>query len=598
MQSRPRFRASHTTGSHLTCRGICPGSPACVGRSRVTLALTLAIATLTVTALAATTQAADPDPRQVADQVDAMLAQELFNGLAREDQTDAASASAPASSTAPTQSLAPRTNDQAFLRRVSLDLVGELPNSGDVISFVFDSNPTKRQELVDRLLADERYGVNWGRYWRDVIFYRRSDDRALQAAPACEQYLTEQFNAGTSWDKVATAFITATGILQEQGAAGIIASQMGQTEEITAEVSRIFMGVQIQCAQCHDHPTDRWKRQQFHELAAFFPRIGLRPVQTGMRRSFEIISEDRERPMRRKMNQGRRGDLEHFMPDLKDPSSQGTQMTPVFFVSGQKLAAGASDLERRQALASWLTSSEDPWFAKAIVNRIWGELVGEGFYEPVDDLGPDRKCSAPQTMDYLAAQFVAAHYDLKWLFRTIVATQAYQRESRPRRNPEQIPFTANCSQRLRSDQVFNVLLNALGVDGPLMRREKRQKGDGPRGFGGPRFQFSIVFGYDPSERRDEIGGSIPQALMLMNSPILNRGLNGRNPGSSLGKLLASTTDNEQVTLELFLRCLAREPSDAELATCLEYVRTSSDRVTAFEDLFWSLLNRTEFLHRN
>ena len=200
-------------------------------------------------------------PREAARQVDQQLAAEI-----------------PA--TASPQA-APLVNDETFLRRISLDLIGRSPTPEQITRFVLDSDPDKRAKLTDRLLADDRYAENWGRYWRDVIFYRRTEERALLAADACTDYLTEQFKKNTPWDQIATAFTTATGDVIEHGEAGIILAQGGETEGTVAEISRIFLGIQIQCAQCHDHPTDRWKREQFHQLAAFFPRVALRPSMPG-----------------------------------------------------------------------------------------------------------------------------------------------------------------------------------------------------------------------------------------------------------------------------------------------------------------------------
>src|SRR5262249_2281282 len=155
---------------------------------------------------------------------------------------------------------------------------------------------------------------------------------------------------------------------------------------------------------------------------AFFPRIAIQPVRKGEERSFAVVSMDRggkDRP-----NKPRKGSLEHHMPDLNHPEQQGKLMRPVFFVTGQKLDLGASDAPRRAKLADWITSRPARWFAKAFVNRTWAELVGHGFYEPVDDVGPDRKCSAPQTLDYLSEHFAAGGYDIKWLFRVITATES------------------------------------------------------------------------------------------------------------------------------------------------------------------------------
>ena len=165
-------------------------------------------------------------------------------------------------------------------------------------------------------------------------------------------------------------------------------------------------------SQSSDH---RLEREQFHELAAFFPRISMRPAADGEKRSFEIVSVDRG-PKNKKDKPGR-GSLEHFMPDLKHPEQEGKQMKPVFFVTGQKLDTGTKDEDGAEKLADWITARGNRRFAKAYVNRMWSELAGRGFYEPVDDIGPDRKCSAPRMLDYLAERFAASHYDAKWLLR-------------------------------------------------------------------------------------------------------------------------------------------------------------------------------------
>jgi hypothetical protein len=477
-----------------------------------------------------------------------------------------------------------------------MDLIGQPPTPGEITAFVLDPAPDKRAKLVDRLLAKPQFGENWGRYWRDVIMYRKSDDRGQLAAAAVTSYLTEQFNKDTPWDQVARSFITATGDVRENGATGIIVAQFGQAADVTAEVSRIFLGIEIQCANCHNHPTDRWKRTQFHELAAFFPRISIRPVNRGTpgKQSFEVAGNDRARPQFAKNAQIPRGDQEHFMPDLKNPQSKGTLMEPVFFLTGQKLPLGTPDAERRETIAKWITAPSDTWFAKAFVNRVWSELVGEGFYEPVDDIGPDRDCSAPKTLDYLASQFTEHNYDVKWLFRTIMETAAYQRDSHSRHLPGQTPFAANCPQRLRADELFNSLEKAIGVEDEQIGRQGGKGRFQPRNIRGV---FDAVFGYDPSVRRDEVGGSIPQALTLMNSPQLARAMNGKQSETALGSLLASTKDDNAVTTELYLRCLAREPKSHELQTCLEHVKKTGNRTEAFEDIQWALVNSTEFLHR-
>jgi Protein of unknown function (DUF1549)/Protein of unknown function (DUF1553) len=488
-------------------------------------------------------------------------------------------------------------DDLTYLRRISLDVAGRLPTTAEITSFSLDTSTDRRVRAVERLLAENAYAENWGRYWRDVIMYRRSDDRALLAMQPLEEYLVEQFQKNTPWDQVATSFITATGDVRENGATAIIIAQMGETSDITAEVSRIFLGIQIQCAQCHDHATDRWLRTQFHELAAFFPRIGVRPKQ-GDVRSFEVVSVDRAPRIRRPNNGRPRGNAEHFMPDLDDPSAPGKRMEPVFFATGQKLGPGKTDLERRGTIARWITASENTWFAKAFVNRIWSELVGEGFYEPVDDMGPDRESSAPKTLDYLAAQFAANKYDVKWLFRTITATEAYARESRPRRSPEETPLVANAAQRLRGDQLFTAITSVLGTPVTPTRFAARQGGQGRYGVRNPRFLFNTVFGFDPSTRRDEVAGSIPQALAMMNSQQIATGLEGDRRGTMLAKLLNEEKNNDEAVVEeLYLHTLSREPTRKEVATSLLHVKKTENRTEGFEDVLWALLNSAEFSHR-
>jgi hypothetical protein len=513
-----------------------------------------------------------PDPQAVAAKVDASLAREV---LKADVET------------------APIADDATFLRRAWLDVVGDIPTPEHVIAFLLDKSYDKRAKAVRELLADPQYGVNWARYWRDVVFYRRVEDRSLLAANAMEADLCQELNENTTWDKIATDFITATGDVRDNGSAALIMAQDGRTEETTAEVSRIFLGMQIQCAQCHDHPYDRWKREQFHELAAFFPRVGVRPVQSATRRSFAVVSSDR--PFAPRMNGNNAERLptpEHVMPNLEDPTLFGRTMQPKFFLTSATLSEGTPDRERRETLAKWLTENE--WFAKAIVNRMWSELAGEGFYEPVDDMGPDRTATAPETLQLLADEFRASGYDVKWLIETICATQAYQRQSGPRRERDGVPFAANVAQPLRADQLYNAMLSAIDANDEPERMQRRPGMYGERG--GPRGQFNGVFGYDPSEPRDAIGGSIPQALAMMNSPQVAKGIDARE-GSLLGDMLQDIPDNKQLIAELYLRTLNREPTPKELTRAAKLFEKDAKRRRAVEDLTWALLNSAEFRHR-
>ncbi len=374
--------------------------------------------------------------------------------------------------------------------------------------FVLDPSPDKRERLIDRRLNDPRFGTNWARYWRDVIVARRSSaDRQILSlvSEPLERFLTEQFNANTGWDRIARSFIEAEGTIAERGETAFVLVHMAQTSSVAAEASRVFLGMQIQCAECHDHPFDARKRPQFHEFAAFFPRVGLQRERTPDGGATLRVAAFDTGPLARRPG-GQQGALEHFMPDLLKPDERGTQMSPVFFATGQSLESGTTDAERRGSLGQWMTSPDNPWFAKAFVNRVWAELVGQGFCEPVDDLGPDRASVAPKTWEYLAEDFAQHGYDIRRLYRSVLLSDAYQRESRPKPGPDGVPFLANVRTPLRADQFVDVLADAVGFSWEARPTEN------PRAFrNGPRTQLVQLFEFDPSLRREEITSSIPRS---------------------------------------------------------------------------------------
>ncbi len=286
------------------------------------------------------------------------------------------------------------------------------------------------------------------------------------------------------------------------------------------------------------------------------------------------------------------------MPDLKNPAAKGKLMQPKFFLTSATLPLGTPDAERRGTVAEWMTSN--PWFATAFVNRLWGELVGEGFYQPIDDIGPDRKPSAPKAVEALSRGFAASGYDIKWLFRVVCASDAYQRESRPRREADGTPFVATVAQPLRSDQLFNAILTAVDADEPaesLNRRGRPPEGK-PYGLNpSVRQGFEVAFGYDPSDPRETVVSSIPQALAMMNGVRLNLAVRAMGHETMLGRLLDQNKDDGALVEELYLRTLSREPTDAELNSALVYCKDTKNRSVVFEDLLWALLNSSEFSHR-
>jgi hypothetical protein len=566
---------------------------------------------------------------------------------------------------------APRTSDEDFLRRIHFDIAGTVPTAREVTLFGLEPDPNKRAKVIDRLLESEDYAHNWAQYWRDVIFLRATDMRARSVEGPFEKWLSDQIRENTGWDKIVTSLLTASGPVNEHGETGLIFAQSGQADDIAAETSRIFLGIQIQCANCHDHPTDKWKRQQFHQLAAFFPRLTVRRMKGSTDpREFEVASVfdepaggkgkgkgkgkaagdiyehperlfarfDRnhdgkitraevkntpfEKPFERLLanaDANKDGALtikelkeapmpggakrpmpEHYMPDLKNPSSKGTKMEPVFFVNGKHAKTGLPDEERRHALAKYLTADADPWFSRAYVNRIWNEMVGEGFYMPVDDMGPTRQARMPEVLDLLADAWVANKYDTKWMFRTIALTETYQREIRPKDPSVESPpvFAASVPKRLRADQLFNAITKVLGIEGgdPKESEGPNQNGGKKRPPRSPRGQFAFLFGYDPSTSPDDLTGNVPQALFMMNSRLLNSLIHAQGK-TRLATILQKYADNKDAVREVYVLTLAREPSDKEEKICLNYVKDVNNRQEGFEDVLWSLMNSSEFLSK-
>jgi hypothetical protein len=550
------------------------------------------------------------------------------------------------------------TTDVEFVRRIFFDVIGRPPTPNQVESFLRDRSKEKRAQLIDLLLSSPEYGRNWAKYWRDVVMFHATNENLNRIRfDAMESWLAKRFQANAPWDEVVSELITATGRNDENGAVAFTLAHETRPVEMAGEVSRIFMGVQIQCAQCHDHKTDAWKRVQFHEFAAFF--AGVRPKQVAP-------ATNGERPVISVVVQGPR---RYSMPDMNNPAKQ-IPIAPRFFLAGShsKSEVALSETldipERRALAASYVTGQDNPWFAKAYINRIWYVLMGETFYEPIDDIGPERTPKAPEVLEPLASQWQKGGYDMRWLFRTILNTDAYQRRVRSTANAAgKTPFASSCPSRLRADQVYDALMQALAVPvdannnmvppngngrgpgqgntpknaqkalarlsqtdpkrlqsvspGDPKRLLKKAQGNGagqkaaqavglasqvakkagaPARPGGQRTLFDRLFGIDPSIANEDVVGTIPQALFLMNSPLISNRTQAR-PGTFLGEILSAAPSDRAALGALYLRVLSRQPTKDEVEICGRYMASVGNRAEAFEDIYWSLINTTEFVTR-
>jgi hypothetical protein len=477
--------------------------------------------------------------------------------------------------------LPPLADDEAFLRRVSLDLAGKPPSPEQVRAFVANRDLEKRAKLIDRLLTDDAYASNWGCYWRDTLTYHTPASGNYLRWQLFDSWLTEQVKVNRPWSEIVTALVTATGINDECAPVNYLTALYGNPVELAATTSRVFLGVQLQCAQCHDARTETWKREQFHELVAFFGRAKIIQHKDVTGRGTPYAIEGRE-------------EGQYFMTDKKKPSRL-IAMTPRF-LTGQTVSADASDTERRAALARFLTSPKNPWFARAYVNRMWTSLMGWGFYPTVNDLGSGRAPLYPEVLDLLATEWTATGYDMRWLFRTLVNTQAYQRHLQPRSASESVQPLALCPSRLRPEQIFDSLVKALGFD----ENDKTIPAPAPSSapavtrHTGLRHMIYQAFKVDPSLPAEEVQGTIPQALLMMNSVLVNTFVAARSK-TYLAEALAKGLSDDEILTALYERTLSRKPRAEEKAICKRYLKKVGNRREALEDVYWSLVNSTEFL---
>lgn len=476
------------------------------------------------------------------------------------------------------------TDDEHFIRRAYLDLAGRLPRPETVRAFVADTSADKRTHVIDRLLKTREYAVNWGRYWRDVVSYNSLASGNYLCWNKYDTWWTDQLDQNINWDKVVTKLITASGPADEVPPVNYLTGLFANPREAAAVTSRVFLGIQIQCAECHNAKKDMgiaWKREQFHEFAAFFGRIKL--YQCKDRKSgpryFAVDPED----------------FGQYKMTRKDDPARTIDMQPRF-LTGESVSMNATDTERREALAKLVTSSKNPWFARAYVNRMWSSLMGWGFYQRVDSLGSNETPHYPELLDMLSQEWIASGYDVKWLFRTIMLTRAYQSQLLPAPGAEDNPCATGCPVRLRPEQVYEAMQSALGFSekdesipapaiksAPALQRHK-----------GTRNMVYMTFKEDPSLPQSEISSTIPQALLMMNSELVHRYTSAK-PKTLLGQLLAEGRTDQQILNAMFGRVLARRPTVREVDICNRYIAKVNHREEALEDILWGLVNSTEFL---
>jgi hypothetical protein len=468
-------------------------------------------------------------------------------------------------------------DDEAYLRRVTLDLVGRQPTMSEMETFLAEDSDCKRACVVEKLLEAPEFGANWANYWSDVISYRTPGPELtfLNYTPF-KGWLAEQFNQNKGWDETTYNVITAIGKIADNPAATYIGFHQGDKSRLAAETTRVFLSTQIQCAECHDHKFVDMPQETFHHVAAFFVRVN---AKLPWNDSSQIVVSSKPTG-------------EHKMEGRKE------EMKPIAF-SEREVDLGHSDVSRRAELAEWIVGPENPWFAKAFVNRVWARMMGRGFCEPVDEIGELGDRVLPEVHAALADHFIASKFDVKDVYRVVALTKSYQREIRDADKGQNKPFVAIPAGRLRGDEVFDSLQAAIEI--PNVTPPQAEATAAVRFPPPPKSTRDLVneaFGYDPSAEQANVARTMQQAMLLMNNKQVQAQVNADPAsGTMLAKLLVSEKDNEAAIGKLYQQVLARKATTQEIALAADHLKTVGSRHTGFEDLLWGMINSAEFLAR-
>jgi hypothetical protein len=478
---------------------------------------------------------------------------------------------------------APRADDPEFLRRVYLDLAGRIPSVHEARTFLDDKSPDKRAKLIDKLLDSPRYAAHYTNFWRNLLLPETNTNFQVQfAAPQFENWIRKHLAANTPYDVMVRDLITSpvspndmNRIYQRQGNdANPFAYYMGKEyapENLAAAASRVFLGVKIECAQCHNHPFASWKRDQFWQMAAFF--AGIR-----VQRGEGFVQPTGEQN------------------DKREIAIPGTErVVQATFLDGKepqwKFKKGS-----RETLAEWMTRPDNPFFARATANRIWGQLMGTGVVDPVDDMATDdNKPSLPEMLDELAADFAAHKFDLKYLIRCVANSQAYQLSSSGDRSQDDPRMFARMPLRgLTPEQLWDSLAEATRYNGGGNPNPNVFFVGGPQGARG---EFLSKFG-NQNEKASEAQTSILQALTLMNGRVMAEVTHLERSELLLAVVDSPFLDTGAKIETLYLAALSRKPNDRETSRLLRYIDEAKDgeeRSRKLSDVFWALLNSSEFI---
>ncbi len=462
-------------------------------------------------------------------------------------------------------------SDSDFLRRAYLDVIGTLPKPAETRKFLEDKRPDRRAKLIDDLLMRSEYADFWGLKWSDWLRVERQT-LGHAGAHAYYRWVRDSFETNKPFDKFARELLTAEGLLRD-APAGHLFKSVKQPGEQAATISQVLLGIRIDCAKCHHHPFDRWSQTDYFGMEGLFTQINFKPTPQG-----EML----------------------LVRDSGPTKHSRTGETVFAHPLGEPLPDKSPDGDRRKLLADWMTAPQNPWFAKNMANRMWAHFLGRGLIEPVDDVRLTNPPTNPELLDALAKQFVESGFDVRQLIRTITASRAYQRSSRPNETNEvdEQNYSRALLKRLDAEVLFDAVCDATGVPDKFAGTP-----DGSRAIqlwdSQVNHYFLKLFGRPvratacECERATE--PSVSQVLHVLNSPELQSKLS--HEAGSIARLVRQyPSDDAALIDELFVIFVSRLPSDSEKTAASKYLQEhSSARRQAAEDLAWSLLNSLEFV---
>ncbi len=472
----------------------------------------------------------------------------------------------------------PPADDTKYLRRAYIDIIGRLPNPDEVRQFLADDSPNKRTALVDRLLKRPEYAHHWANKWVDLL--RPNPYRVgIKAVINFDAWIRDAFIQNKPYDEFVRELLTAQGGTFRNGAVTMFRDRRSP-DELTTMVSQLFLGVRLECAKCHHHPFEIWGQDHFYSFAAYFAKVGHKgtglspPISGSEEMIFAAESGSVRHPLTRKVMQPR----------------------PLF---GEAPKIGA-DEDPREALARWITSDENDYFAQVMVNRVWADMMGRGIVEPVDDLRGTNPPTNAALLESLARDFRDHDYDIKHLIRRIATSYAYGLSSLP--TERNIADTRNYSRYYRQRLRAEVLLDAV-CDITQIPEEFSAMPSGSRANQIWTHRVSSLFldafgrpdpNQDPPcERTTDT--TVVQTLHLMNAPRLHQKVTSDE--GRVAKLAAEGHPVGEIVEELYLLAYARKPNDEERQFGAELLQ-QEDRRKAIEDLLWALLNTPEFLFKD